>query len=195
MRSLILILIFSIPFLGVSQRQEDINPFRIAIKTGFPSGVGLEAEFVTPLLGNRIAPFVDYAMIPINDIDSKYFEAGTNIYFRSIGKSGYASLSYANLDAEVSGLSGEDIDGRDFRNGTVKEQLESFNVKLGWKYGRAVYCIIEAGYAFGKLPRSLDVTGDVNGQRETFRVTYDELFDIISGNGYPILNFGIGYSF
>lgn len=195
MKSLLTVLFLSISMLCFSQRQEDINRIRIGAKGGIPIGVGLEVEYDTPLLGNRIAPFASYGMFPFSDLDFNYFEIGSNLYFGSRGKGGYISASYGDLNGEVSNLSGTNDNDESYTNGVVKEQLSSFNLKLGWKYGRTLYFRVEVGYVFGKLPEELEVTADVNGQRETFLLTYDEVFDYISGNGYPIFNLGIGYSF
>ncbi len=180
-----------------SQSNTDINPFRIGVRGGVPTGVGLEFEYATPLLQNRIAPFISYGMFPfVDDYEFSFFEVGSNIYFGSKGKGGYVVVSYGDLNAEVSNLSGETDSGERFENGESKEQLSSFNLKLGWKYGSTLYFRIEGGYAFGKLPQTLEVTGDVNGNRETFYYTYgDDVFDYISGNGYAMLTLGIGYSF
>ncbi len=62
---LLLFLIFSTT--GNSQNSDDSyqtfnnNPLHIGLKIGIPNGVGLGAEWVTPLLGNRIAPYVDFS--------------------------------------------------------------------------------------------------------------------------------------
>ncbi|CDF78991.1 hypothetical protein BN863_12790 [Formosa agariphila KMM 3901] len=195
MKHTIFFLLVCLPFLSFSQVNEDINPFRIGIKGGVPVGIGAEIEYVTPLLGNRIAPFASYGMVPFGDLDFKYFEIGSNIYFGSRGKGGYVSASYGNLDGEVSNISSSNVDGNEFTNGVAKEELASFNLKLGWKYGKSLYFRWELGYAFGKLPDEITATGDVNGQRETFQVSTEDVLEYVSGKGYPILNIGIGYAF
>jgi hypothetical protein len=157
--------------------------------------VGLGVEYVTPLLGNRIAPYADYGIIKAGDVDASYFEIGSNIYFRNTARGGYVSLGYGNLNGKVSNLEGETDDGREYSNGVAEEQLSSFNVKLGGKWGRKLYFRLEAGYAFGELPREVVIIGEVDGQPEPIVISYDEVFDYISGNGYPLFNLGIGYSF
>ena len=175
--------------------QTDINPFRIGFKVGIPDGIALGAEYVTPLLGNRIAPYADYGIIKLGDVDSNYFEIGSNIYFRNTGNGGYVSIAYGNWNATVSDLEGETEDGREYINGVAEEQLSSFNLKIGGKWGKKVYFRLEAGYAFGKLPREVVIIGEVDGQTEPIVITYDEVFDYISGQGYPLFNIGLGYSF
>jgi len=173
----------------------DVNRFRIGIKLGLPDGIGLGLEYVTPLLDNRIAPYVDYGIIKVSDVDVNYFEIGSNIYFNSKARGGYVSLGYGNLNSEVSNLDGETDDGIEYTNGMAKEQITSFNLKLGGKWGRKLYFRLEGGYAFGQLPHEILITGDVDGQQESILLSIDEVFEYVSDKGYPIFNLGFGYSF
>ena len=195
MKSLLITLLLSVSMLSFAQSNAEINPFRIGVKAGVPIGIGLDVEYVTPLLGNRIAPFVTYGAFPFDDLEFKYFEIGSNIYLGSRGKGTYVSASYGDLKGEVTNLSGTNDAGDNYTNGVAKEQLSSFNLKLGWKFGKTLYFRIEAGYAIGQLPEEIKVVGDVNGQQETFYLTYDDVMDYISGKGYPLFNLGIGYAF
>ncbi|MFB9052456.1 hypothetical protein ACFFVB_05130 [Formosa undariae] len=195
MKNTLILLIVLIPCLCFSQQKRDVNPFRIGVKAGIPIGIGVEFEYVTPLLGNRIAPFISYGMLPFDDYDFKYFEAGSNIYFGGRGKGGYVSISYGKFNGEVSNLENTNTDGEAFTNGVAKEELASFNLKLGWKYGKTLYFKWELGYAIGELPTEIAVTGDINGVRESFEVSTEEVLDYVSGKGYPILNIGLGYAF
>ncbi|MDW5288664.1 hypothetical protein [Formosa sp. PL04] len=195
MKSLLVTLLLSIPMLSFAQSNAEVNPFRIGIKAGAPIGIGLDVEYVTPILGNRIAPFVTYGIYPFNDLDFKYFEIGSNIYLGSRGKGGYLAASYGDLNGEVTNLNGTNDAGDNYTDGVANEQLSSFNLKLGWKYGKALYFRIEAGYAIGQLPEEIKVVGNVNGQQETFYLTYDDITEYISGKGYPLFNLGIGYGF
>ncbi len=72
-------------FIYAQDDKQDINPLRVGLKIGTPNIIGGNLEFVTPLLSNRIALFVDYSGFTIKEDKSKialkYFEAGTNIYF------------------------------------------------------------------------------------------------------------------
>ena len=43
-----------------------INRIAIGVKFGVPNIAGLSLEGVTPLLGNRIAPFFDYSSFDVN---------------------------------------------------------------------------------------------------------------------------------
>ena len=196
---LVISLFIIVPFVSLAQSEKsgkpDINPFRIGFKVGFPDGIALGVEYVTPLLGNRIAPYADYGMIIVDDVDANYFEIGSNIYFRKTGQGGYVSAGYGNLNAKVSNLEGETEDGREYTNGVAEEQISSFNLKLGGKWGKKLYFRFEIGYALGELPQEIVIIGEVDGQPEPIILSYDEVFDYISGQGYPLLNLGLGYSF
>ena len=196
MKKNLLLLLFLLPYFLFSQSdRSDVHPFRVGLKIGMPDGVAIGIEYVTPLLNNRIAPYADYGMIQASDVDVKYYEIGSNIYFRNTGRGGYVSAAYGNLNAEVSNLSGDTEDGREYTNGVAKEQLGSFNLKLGGKFGKKLYFRIEAGYAIGQLPSEISILADVDGEQEIIIESFDEAFDYISGSGYPLFNLGLGYSF
>ena len=191
-------IIFSQEFRQQEVAVNDIKRFRIGVKAGILNGIGGGIEYVTSFLNNRIAPFADFGYMPISTFKSTYFEVGSNIYFGNKGKGAYASLSYGNLDAEMSELELETDDGEMLTNGVVNEKISSFNVKLGIKKGEKLYFRAEAGYAFGSFPTEIPVTGDVDGVEETILFSIDDFLDQvgikISGNGYVLFNLGIGYS-
>lgn len=199
MKKFVFIFLFLIPSILLSQNNDpsgyDIKRFRIGLKFGLPNVAGLGIEYVTPLLNNRIAPYADFSFVPIADVKGTFYEIGSNIYFGSKGRGGYIALGYGNLNVEVSNLSGETEDGRLYTNGVAKETVTSFSTKIGGKFGRRLYFRIEGGYAFGSLPSETNILGEVDGSIEIITISYDEVFDIISGNGYPLFNLGIGYSF
>ena len=68
-------------------------------------------------------------------------------------------------------------------------------LKIGGKFGKKLYFRIEAGYAIGQLPSEVAILAEVDGQPEIIIESFDEVYDYISGNGYPLFNLGIGYSF
>ncbi|MCF6222976.1 MAG: hypothetical protein L3J34_04530 [Flavobacteriaceae bacterium] len=192
-------LIFSQEFKQEEIKVDDINPFRIGLKAGILNGIGGGIEYVTPLLGNRIALFADFGIMPISTFESTYFELGSNIYFNNKGKGGYISLSYGNLDAKMSELELDTDDGNILTNGVAHEKIPSYNVKLGVKFGKKLYFRMEGGYAIGSFPTEIPVTGDVDGNQETIIFDINEILDeygfSLSGNGYILFNIGIGYSF
>jgi len=192
-------LMFSQEFQQQEVAVNDIKRFRIGVKAGILNGIGGGIEYVTPFLGNRIAPYADFGYMPISTFKSTYFEIGSNIYFGNKGKGLYASVSYGNLNAEMSELELVTDDGRNLTNGVAKEKISSFNVKLGLKKGKKLYYRIEVGYAIGSFPTEIPVTGDIDGMEETIIFSIDDLLDevaiSISGNGYVLFNLGIGYSF
>jgi len=192
-------LMFSQEFQQQEIKEIDVYPFRIGIKAGILCGVGLGIEYVTPLLGNRIAPYADFGYMPISTFKSTYFEIGSNIYFGNKGKGAYVSLSYGNLDAKMSELELETDGGEMLTNGVAHEKISSFNIKLGTKTKGKLYFRAEAGYAIGSFPTEIPITGDINGVEETIIFSVNDLLDEfgigLSGSGYVLFNLGIGYSF
>lgn len=81
------------------QAQE--KPFRIGIKFGVPNIVGLNAEYVTPILGGKLAPTADFSYFSLSASGAKvsfsYFELGGNYYLMNQGKGLYGHLSYGNI--------------------------------------------------------------------------------------------------
>ncbi len=76
---------------------------RVGIKIGIPFILTVNAEYVTPLLNNRVAVFADYMSLSktIDDVSVDYtnFEIDSNIYLSKKGKGLYASFSYFSFDA------------------------------------------------------------------------------------------------
>jgi hypothetical protein len=182
---------------GNIETKEDINPLRIGVKAGIPSIFTINIEYVTPLLDNRVAFAVDYFPLRINllDIDGRFnnFEIGSNIYFKNTGKGLYGGISYYTYDAKATNLTDYEFDNGSFGTGETSLKFNTFNLKIGAKLGKAIYFRIEAGYGFGNIPETIEITSlDGNGS-----TTEDigEVFSYIGKAGVPIFNFGIGYSF
>jgi len=176
--------------------KEDINPLRLGFKVGVPSFFTISAEYVTPLLDNRVAFAIDYFPLRINllDIESKFrnFEIGSNIYLNNKGKGLYGGLSYYKFNAEVSNIEETEFDDGSIGTGETNIKFNTFNLKLGAKLGRAFYFRIELGYGFGNLPETIVITSTENNSSTT-----EDTSEVISflGSGVPIFNFGVGYSF
>ncbi len=219
----IVIVLFSIPATGYSQLSEvpkdpdskpyKLRPFRIGAKVGFPNLVGGNFEYVTPLLNKRLAVNLDYSMIksswlePANEEDYnvdasdqlkfRYIETGLNYYFFRPGKGLYGSLSYGMIRIEGTLADMEHSeDSQKMGTGMVDERHNSFNIKLGAKWGGLIYFRPEVGYSFDTLPKSISV--DVvfpDGSRETrtkefeFEAPFDLLFSGL------LANIGIGFAF
>ena len=172
----------------------------IGVKVGAPNILSLNGEFVLPILNNHIAPFIDYGSfgLDIEDTETtlKYTEYGLNVYLGNKGKGLYVGagngtlkneFTFNNLTFEENGVS---------LRGTAKTNLDinTLNLKLGYKTGGTIYFRIEAGYGIGTIPDRLNFTATSGGITETFS---EEIPAIpgIGSNGFAIGNIGLGVSF
>ncbi len=178
-----------------SSKTKSIKPLRIGVKVGVPNIITANAEYVTPLLNNRIALAVDYMSLSktIDDTNINYnnFEIGANAYLNKKGKGLYFGISHFSFDGEGTFTEVEfqpDI----YEDGTGTIQFNTINLKLGLKMGRVFYSRFEVGYGFGDIPEYIVVTSKTSGQTKL-----EEIPEIpgISKSGLPILNFGFGFSF
>lgn len=174
---------------------KSIKPFRLGVKIGVPNIATANAEYVTPLLNNRVAITADYMSLTktINDTEVKYsnFEIGSNIYFKKNGKGFYGGVSYFSMDGKGTYNEIEFDDGSvEDATGTIK--FNTVNLKLGVKLGRVFYFRVEVGYGFGEIPEQILVTSKTSSQ-----TTYEDIPAIpgISSSGMPVFNFGIGFGF
>ena len=174
---------------------KSIKPFRLGVKIGVPNIATANAEYVTPLLNNRVAITADYMSLTktINDTEVKYsnFEIGSNIYFNKNGKGFYGGVSYFSMDGKGTYNEIEFDDGSvEDATGTIK--FNTVNLKLGVKLGRVFYFRLEVGYGFGEIPEQILVTSKTSSQ-----TTYEDIPAIpgISSSGMPVFNFGIGFGF
>jgi len=196
--SLLLLTIFSsISLLAQedSTNVKSIKPLRLGVKIGVPNIATINAEYVTPLLNNRVALAVDYMSLnkTIDETDISYnnFEIGTNIYVGSKGKGLYFGVSYFSFDAEAT-FTDTEFDSSTFEDGIGSIKFNTTNVKLGIKAGRVFYFRIEVGYGFGDIPEDIVVT-----TKDGSRTTTEDIPEIpgITSSGIPNFNFGIGFSF
>jgi hypothetical protein len=178
-----------------AQEQKVKKPLRIGAKIGVPNIATINAEYLTPVLNNRVALTADYMSLSrtIDDTDISYnnFEIGTNIYLNKKGKGLYASITYFSFDAE--GTFSE-VEFDDFSVGDAKGDIKfnTMNLKLGLKTGNTFFFRIEAGYGFGDIPQELIVTSTTTSQTAT-----EEFPEIpgLSESGLLVFNFGIGFGF
>jgi len=182
-----------------SKNNSDLNRFRIGLIIGTPNSLGGNAEYLSPLFNDRVAVFFNYSGLSFFasdfDNDVNYIEAGSNIYLKSTGRGLYGSLGYGKLKVhstyeDAITFEGEEIEGKaegDFN-------VNTFNVKIGFKAGNKFYFRTELGYGFGSIPQQVIVTGTINdlpvqGTKEVPDIPG------ISENGYPLFNIGAGFSF
>lgn len=198
--SIKVVLAFIFPFLiiynGQSQTDVDsrsIKPLRLGVKVGVPNILTANAEYVTPLFGNRVAIAVDYMSLSqnISDTDINYsnFEIGSNVYFNSTGKGFYGSISYFSFDGDGT-YTDIEYDNGYYGDGTGSIKFNTINLKLGVKLGRTFFFRFEVGYGFGDIPEHVLVTSTTTSQ-----TAYEEIPEIpgISSSGVPVFNLGIGF--
>jgi hypothetical protein len=96
-------------------------------------------------------------------------------------------FSFYNLTFEENGVS---------LRGTAKTNLDinTLNLKLGYKTGGTIYFRIEAGYGIGTIPDALNFTATSGGITETFSEDIPAIPGI-GTNGFAIGNIGFGLSF
>lgn len=174
---------------------KSIKPFRLGAKIGIPNIITANAEYVTPLLGNRIAFAIDYMSmsktVDETEINYNNFEIGSNIYLNKKGNGLYGGISYFSFDGEGTYTETEFDDGS-FADATGIIKFNTINLKLGAKLGRVFYFRVELGYGFGKIPEQILVKSNTSSQ-----TTFEDIPDIpgISSSGLPLFNFGIGFGF
>lgn len=186
-----------------------VKRISVGIKLGIPNVAGISFEGITPLLGNRIAPFVDFSSFPVNtietDIDLKYSEFGSNFYFGKEGKGVYVGVGFGTLKPEITFKDQEFENNGNRGTGTavVSPEIKTTNLKLGVKTGGRIFFRLELGYGIGTIPTTVELNGtytytDSDGNIQTDTGTETEDFPAIPGvstNGVLVGNFGFGVSF
>ncbi|MFT5752178.1 MAG: hypothetical protein ACI828_002458 [Flavobacteriales bacterium] len=182
----------------IAPKIKSIKPLRIGAKIGIPSLITASAEYVTPLLNNRVALAVDYFSLGREfdgtEIDYTNFEIGANIYAGSKGKGFYGGISYTSFSSEGTFVDVE-FDDSNFTAADGKANIDynTFNIKVGVKLGRVLYYRMEVGYGFGSIPTEVLV----RGIDDTSLTSVEEIPDIpgISDSGIIYFNIGIGFGF
>ena len=72
--------------------------------------------------------------------------------------------------------------------------LNTLNLKLGFKTGGLIFLRVEVGYGIGTIPGSLDFTATSNGITESFSEEIPSIPGLTS-EGLLIGNIGLGISF
>jgi hypothetical protein len=110
----------------------------------------------------------------------------------------YLSAGTANLSTKFT-FNDLSLDNGVRGTGTVTEEINTFNLKLGIKSKGRIYFRFELGYGLGDIPNELSVVGSGTAPSgQTVSETITEPIPSLPGvndNGVIIGNFGIGFSF
>lgn len=211
MKKLLLTMFIALATIGyaqeVEQQQEEtidslapsVKRFSVGLKIGVPNIAGLSLEGVTPLLDNRVAPFVDFSSFDVKDAETEiglsYSEFGANFYFGNKGKGAYAGIGFGNLSTDLTFY--EDLDGGARGKGTTGLDIKSTNLKFGIKTGGRFYFRFEVGYGFtSDVPDAITVTLTEIGGTQTDTDSFDvPTIPGLGTNGLLVGNFGFGLSF
>ena len=205
---LTILMVFSaIGFAQEADQQEEtldslapgIKRFSVGLKIGVPNIAGLSLEGVTPLLDNRVAPYIDFSSFDVKDAETEiglsYSEFGANVYFGNKGKGAYAGIGFGNLSTDLTFY--ENLDGGGRGKGTIGLDIKSTNLKFGIKTGGRFYFRFEVGYGLtNDVPDDITVTlteiGGNGTETDTFEVP---TIPGVGTNGILLGNFGFGLSF
>ena len=186
----------------------NLKRFSFGIKFGIPNILGLTSEAVLPIFRNRISPYFDYSSFKLNpdktSIDLNYTDYGVNIYMNSKANGLYASLGLANLSSLIlyEEIELTDENGnKGLGSAQLKEDINTFNIKLGIKSNSKIFFRLEVGYGIGKIPNNMNLTGSFGYEKDgTYYISNgssNESFPTIPGiskKGIIIGNFGFGIS-
>jgi hypothetical protein len=172
----------------------------LGAKIGIPNLASLNGEIVLPILDNHFAPYIDYGTfnLDIEDTESdlNYTEYGINFYFSNKGKGLYAGAGIAKLDSEFTfnNLTFQENGVSQIGSAKTNLDINTLNLKLGFKTGGSIYFRFEIGYGMGSIPDSIDFIATSNGITESFSEDVPAIPGLSSA-GLLISNFGFGLSF
>ena len=172
----------------------------LGAKIGIPNLASLNGEIVLPILDNHFAPFIDYSAfnLEIEDTESdlNYAEYGINFYFSNKGNGLYVGAGIAQLDSEFTfnNLTFEENGVSQIGSAKTNLDINTLNIKLGFKTGGSIYFRFEIGYGMGAIPESIDFIATSNGITDSFSEEVPAIPGLSSG-GLLISNFGFGLSF
>ena len=186
----------------------NLKRFSFGIKMGIPNVIGLSTEAILPIFKNKVSPYFDYSSFKLNpdetSIDLNYTDYGVNIYINSKGNGLYASLGSGNLSSLIlfEEIELTDENGnKGLGNAQIKENINTFNVKLGIKSNSKIFFRLEVGYGIGRIPNNLNLTGNFGYEKDGIfynsRGSSIESFPTVPGigkKGIIIGNFGFGIS-
>jgi hypothetical protein len=172
------------------------RPFRIGVKVGWPQIVGLNLEYVTPLLNERLAGDLDFSYISSSAGDASIsltnFAIGANYYFFDGGRGLYGGLGYnrfgvsAEQDLTENGLTAK---------GEASGAINLLNLKIGGKHGGLFYFRWELGYGLAISDAKFEATGTAYDSSTGQNVTLKEEVTVPVSGGTPLVNIGFGFSF
>lgn len=186
----------------------NLKRFSFGIKMGIPNILGLTTEAILPIFKNRVSPYFDYSSFKLNpdktSIDLNYTDYGVNIYMNSKANGLYASLGLANLSSLIfyEEIELTDENGNKGLGSTqLKEDINTFNIKLGIKSNSKIFFRLEIGYGIGKIPNNINLKGSFSYEKDgtyySSNGSSNESFPTIPGiskKGIIIGNFGFGIS-
>ena len=186
----------------------NLKRFSFGIKMGIPNILGLTTEAILPIFKNRVSPYLDYSSFKLNpdktSIDLNYTDYGMNIYINSKGNGLYASLGSGTLSSLIffENIELTDENGnKGIGTAQLKENINTFNIKLGIKSNSKIFFRLEVGYGIGNIPNNLNLKGSFNYEKDGISYisngSSNESFPTIPGigkKGVIIGNFGFGIS-
>ena len=186
----------------------NLKRFSFGIKMGIPNILGLATEAVLPIFKNRVSPYFDYSSFKLNpdktSVDLNYTDYGVNIYINSKANGLYASFGSGNLGSLIlfEEIELTDENGnKGIGSAQLKENINTFNIKLGIKSNSKIFFRLEIGYGIGKIPNNLNLTGsfgyEKDGMYYVSKGSSTENFPTIPGigkKGIIMGNFGFGIS-
>ena len=184
--SLLLITAVLTSFTSYSQDK----PYRVGLTFGLPNLVGLNLEYVSPALNNKLAASLDYSSIKLKDgeidFNYSYFELGSNYYFGQKSKGLYGHLSYGRI-----GFTGN-YSNPIYGSGEGKVALNMINLMLGAKWGNRLYIKPEVGFAnfFNNAIVRVEYTEPTTNLTI---IVEEEIPNFLKGG--LIYNLGVGLSF
>ena len=200
MKKTAFLLAFIISIVSISNAQaQDVRRVAFDIRGGLPGVIGLNAEYVTGALDNRLAFFANYngfaTDVRVEGVDESlsYFEVGSNIYLGTKGKGLYGSIGYGNINIDATYYDVTD-DGNNYAKATGDFTAGTINLKAGIKLGGMLFFRGEFGYGFGNIPSEVEVIGEINQSKDTFYIERPD-FPGMSDSGYVIANIGFGIAF
>ncbi len=188
--------IISLIFILISSSTFAIKPFRVGIRAGIPNVVSINAEYVLPILGHRVAPIIDFSDFSLTvedvNIDFTYLEAGANFYLSPNGKWLYANVSYINMKTSLEYTDVESINGQLIGGtATADVNIKSLSIKLGAKLGGTFYIRPEIGFLASPLADKVTIQAEfTNGYQEE---QTEDVPSVLTGSF--IFNIGFGIAF
>jgi len=157
------IILYSILQINLIFSYSQINNKRIGIKLGVPNTIGLNVEYVTPLLNNKLAPTIDFTYLKGDGESLKtslvYYELGANYYLFKEGKGPYTNIGIGQMvfKLKYSFLVSEKDPVKSNGTSEISQKLNIFNLRIGYKFGRRFYFKPQVGYGIMNVNDTYDI--------------------------------------